>query len=47
MDDAVDDAEDEKKADDPDDIKHDRLIQQANGKKATTAQGKGTGKGKR
>jgi len=47
MDDAVDDADDEKKADDPDDIKHDRLIQQASGKKAATAKGKGAAKGKR
>jgi hypothetical protein len=47
VDEAVDEADDEKKADDPDDIKHDRLIQQANGKKATTAKGKGAAKGKR
>jgi len=47
VDDAVDDADDEKKADDPDDIKHDRLIQQASGKKAATAKGKGAAKGKR
>jgi hypothetical protein len=46
VDDAVDDAEDEKKAVDPDDIKHDSLIQEASRKKAAT-KGKGAAKGKR
>jgi len=46
VDDAVDDAEDEKKVVDPDDIKHDRLIQEAGRKKAAT-KGKGAAKGKR
>jgi len=47
LDDTVDDPDDEKKAVDPDDIKHDRLIQQASGKKAATTKGKGAAKGKR
>jgi hypothetical protein len=47
MDDMVDDADDEKKVDDPDDIKNDRLIQAASGKKAATTKGKGAAKGKR
>lgn len=47
MDDAVDDADDEKKVDDPDDIKHDNLIQRVNGKKTATSKGKGTAKGKK
>jgi hypothetical protein len=46
VDDAVDDAEDENKVVDPDDIKHDRLIQEASKKKAAT-KGKGAAKGKR
>jgi hypothetical protein len=49
VDDAVDDADDDKKAVDPDDIKLDRLIQQAGKKKAaaTTTKGKGAARGKR
>lgn len=49
MDDAVDDADDDKKAVDPDDIKLDRLIQAASKKKAaaTSTKGKGAAKGKR
>jgi hypothetical protein len=45
VDDTVDDAEDEKKVVDPDDIKHDSLIQ-AGGKKAATTKRKGAAKGK-
>ena len=49
MDDAVDDADDDKKAVDPDDIKLDRLIQVVNKKKAAaiTTKGKGAAKGKK
>lgn len=49
MDDAVDDADDDKKAVDPDDIKLDRLIQMGSKKKAAaiTTKGKGAAKGKR
>jgi replication factor C subunit 1 len=48
MDDALDDADEDKKGDDLDDIKHDRLIQEANGKKkAAATKGKGAGKAKR
>ncbi|KAI0254199.1 replication factor RFC1 C terminal domain-containing protein [Lactifluus subvellereus] len=48
VDDAVEDADDEKKGDDPDDIKHDRLIQEASGKKkAANTKGKGVAKGKK
>ena len=47
VDDAVEDADDEKKGDDPDDIKHDRLIQEARGKKAADTKGKGVAKGKK
>jgi len=48
VDDAVDDADDDKKAVDPDDIKLDRLIQAASKKKkaAMTTKGKGAAKGK-
>jgi len=49
VDDAVDDADDNKKAVDPDDIKLDRLIQEASKKKAATisTKGKGAAKGKK
>lgn len=49
MDDAVDDADDDKKAVDPDDIKLDRLIQEASKKKAAaiSTKGKGAAKGKK
>jgi hypothetical protein len=49
VDDAVDDADDDKKAVDPDDIKLDRLIQAASKKKASaiTTKGKGAAKGKK
>jgi len=47
LDDAIDDADDEKKLGDPDDVKHDRLIQEAGRKKGTAAKGKGAGKGKK
>ena len=47
MDDAVDDADDEKKDVDPDDIKLDRMIRDASKKKATAAKGKGAAKGKK
>ena len=43
----MEDADEDKKGDDPDDIKHDRLIQEANGKKKGATKGKGTGKAKR
>lgn len=47
VDDALDDADEDKKGDDPDDIKHDRLIREAKGKKAATTKGKASGKAKR
>jgi hypothetical protein len=47
VDDAVEDADDENKNDDLDDIKHDRLIQEASGKKAAATKGKGGAKGKK
>ena len=48
VDDAVEDADDEKKGDDPDDIKHDRLIKEASGKKkAADTKGKGVARGKK
>jgi len=48
VDDVVDDADDDKKAVDPDDIKLDRLIQEASKKAAAaTAKGKGAAKGKK
>jgi hypothetical protein len=48
VDDAVDDADDDKKAVDPDDIKLDRLIKEAGKKKAAAAtKGKGAARGKR
>lgn len=50
VDDAVDDADDDKKAVDPDDIKLDRLIQEASKKKkaaAISTKGKGAAKGKK
>jgi hypothetical protein len=49
VDDTVDDADDDKKAVDPDDIKLDRLIQAANKKKAAanSTKGKGAAKGKK
>jgi hypothetical protein len=47
VDDAVEDADDENKNDDLDDIKHDSLIQEAGRKKAATAKGKGAAKGKK
>ncbi|KAI9466675.1 replication factor RFC1 C terminal domain-containing protein [Lactarius psammicola] len=48
VDDTLEDADDDKKGDDPDDIKHDKLIQEAKGKKkAATTKGKGAGKAKR
>ncbi|KAF8271701.1 replication factor RFC1 C terminal domain-containing protein [Lactarius quietus] len=47
MDDALEDADDDKKGSDPDDIKHDRLIREAKGKKAATTKGKGAGKAKK
>jgi len=44
----LEDADDDKKGDDPDDIKHDKLIQEAKGKKKSAAtKGKGAGKAKR
>jgi len=44
----LEDADDDKKGEDPDDRKHNRLIQQANGKKkVATTKGKGAGKTKR
>lgn len=47
MDDVVDDADDEKKDVDPDDIKLDRLIQDASKKKPVATKGKGAAKGKK
>ncbi|KAH9978130.1 replication factor RFC1 C terminal domain-containing protein [Lactifluus volemus] len=47
VDDAVEDADDENKNDDLDDIKHDSLIQEAGRKKAATTKGKGAAKGKK
>ena len=48
MDDALEDADEDKKGDDLDDIKHDRLIQEANGKKkAAATKGKSAGRAKR
>jgi hypothetical protein len=47
MEDAVEDVDDEKKNDDPDDIKHDSLIQEASRKKAAATKGKGAAKGKK
>jgi hypothetical protein len=47
VDDTVDDADDEKKVVDPDDIKLDRLIQDASKKKPAATKGKGTAKGKK
>ncbi|KAI0002914.1 DNA replication factor C large subunit [Russula compacta] len=47
VDDTVDDVDDEKKVDDPDDIQHDNLIQRVNGKKTAASKGKGTAKGRK
>ena len=49
MDDAVDDADDDKKSVDLDDIKLDRLIREASKKKAAanSTKGKGAAKGKK
>ncbi|KAI0301881.1 replication factor RFC1 C terminal domain-containing protein [Multifurca ochricompacta] len=48
VDDSVEDADDDKKVDDPDDIKHDKLIQEATGKKKVgITKGKGVARGKK
>ncbi|KAI9448378.1 replication factor RFC1 C terminal domain-containing protein [Lactarius indigo] len=48
VDDTLEDADDDKKGDDPDDIKHDKLIQEAKGKKKLAAtKGMGARKAKR